>query len=615
MAAIDYNIFMDSSSQVGEQVIEDLRLRGMVIVKNVPNLEASRWRHYDNMRAMKTAQSSNSKTMPMSVGFKKYDSGAISFFDNHLACGYQNTLERLGLTPDQVPDLTLNVDSDTPESLQPLRESMANLYGLQRRLGLRLVDYIGERVATKTVAPSVSPSRPVPEATLTFSQAMRNSDAHKSRSLYISHDRCDPIAIYWHYDILPITTHVRNAYLNDKGEFVDPPSEDCGLKYRDMSGNDNFLHLQPGEVMLQAGIMLAVFTGGLLYPQAHCVVAPPEGYSRLSNVVFLNPSFDTPAMPFADLVRPIEEIVRTNPWDRDIISPTTNVDNHWHPNIPWVVLHQNQMQQHMLNSICAKEMPDPSSRPRPELERFSTCTHDVSMYHLDCVHSTHKLALAWPSRYLSDRAFFAWRADSQSGGVGQGTNTWVSPIGNVYLTCQFKRNPVGLPFQFFPGLVVFDVIKELLLSSGHAWMVPELELKWINDVFFFGKKICGVLTVVNGDVVTISMGVNIESAPVETATCLRDHLPDAVISAREFGTLMVRRVTAGLGLTEEHILEDVRGRLRYLNEEVVIRSADLTTVLHRGRFVGLNQHGMALLRTSESPNEDVTVWEGRMQQE
>lgn len=54
-------------------------------------------------------------------------------------------------------------------------------------------------------------------------------------------------------------------------------------------------------------------------------------------------------------------------------------------------------------------------------------------------------------------------------------------------------------------------------------------MKWINDVFFNNKKICGILAeseILEQDkcYVILGIGVNINNSPIDISTCIKDEL-------------------------------------------------------------------------------------------
>lgn len=110
---------------------------------------------------------------------------------------------------------------------------------------------------------------------------------------------------------------------------------------------------------------------------------------------------------------------------------------------------------------------------------------------------------AWPKNY------HAVLAEQQTEGRGRRGKTWISPYGaNLYLSCAAAL-PVGASALETLSLNVGIVLAEILEQQG----VPDVTVKWPNDVYAEGKKIAGILIEVDGDLssycnVVIGIGVN-----------------------------------------------------------------------------------------------------------
>jgi BirA family biotin operon repressor/biotin-[acetyl-CoA-carboxylase] ligase len=97
-----------------------------------------------------------------------------------------------------------------------------------------------------------------------------------------------------------------------------------------------------------------------------------------------------------------------------------------------------------------------------------------------------------PTESLSSKTLLAFLADQQTQGYGVAVGSkWLSPLGNLYVTYVFavpseKVMDIAL---FFPQVTAAAVVKSL-----EEYGVEGLQMKFVNDVFIKGKKICGVLS-------------------------------------------------------------------------------------------------------------------------
>lgn len=111
---------------------------------------------------------------------------------------------------------------------------------------------------------------------------------------------------------------------------------------------------------------------------------------------------------------------------------------------------------------------------------------DIQVY--DAVSSTNDLAKDYLRKNQGEDGLVII-ADSQTGGRGRLGRSWFSPPGlGVYLSVIFK--PQGPP-ERFPLLTLMACVAALEAINEIA--SPGGKLKWPNDIYLSGKKLCGVL--------------------------------------------------------------------------------------------------------------------------
>jgi len=102
-------------------------------------------------------------------------------------------------------------------------------------------------------------------------------------------------------------------------------------------------------------------------------------------------------------------------------------------------------------------------------------------------------------------------AESQSAGRGRLGRRWESERGGLYFSLTLQP-PLG-----------FDDLSKLTLIAGLAVAdsLPGAKLKWPNDVMVEGKKVCGILSEIHGElerpVVIIGIGINVSNPVPENA--------------------------------------------------------------------------------------------------
>jgi len=108
-----------------------------------------------------------------------------------------------------------------------------------------------------------------------------------------------------------------------------------------------------------------------------------------------------------------------------------------------------------------------------------------------------------------DKPYTALFAEQQTSGRGRRGKSWQSPFAeNIYLSMamDWAKGPAALQGL---SIVVGVVLAELLAEEG----VPDVGLKWPNDVWVGRQKIAGILIELEGEVttswrVTLGLGLN-----------------------------------------------------------------------------------------------------------
>jgi BirA family transcriptional regulator, biotin operon repressor / biotin---[acetyl-CoA-carboxylase] ligase len=111
----------------------------------------------------------------------------------------------------------------------------------------------------------------------------------------------------------------------------------------------------------------------------------------------------------------------------------------------------------------------------------------------------------------------------QTAGRGRGSNSWWSSDGALTFSILFNPLDHGLPFARWPqvalmtGLAVADVLESYLPPAS-------VQLKWPNDVYADGRKICGILTEVppgRTDRLVVGIGLNVGNSLAAAPTDIR----------------------------------------------------------------------------------------------
>lgn len=114
-------------------------------------------------------------------------------------------------------------------------------------------------------------------------------------------------------------------------------------------------------------------------------------------------------------------------------------------------------------------------------------------------------------RSIGETEDVAVLAKEQTGGKGTKNRSFISQKGGVYATFLLHRKD-------FPAAKAFDIVKQLSLAVVKTLesFGVEVKIKWPNDIYAGGKKICGMLIKnhISGDKIDytiVGIGVNVNN--------------------------------------------------------------------------------------------------------
>lgn len=126
-------------------------------------------------------------------------------------------------------------------------------------------------------------------------------------------------------------------------------------------------------------------------------------------------------------------------------------------------------------------------------------------------------------------------AESQSNGRGRLGRSFYSPAGaGIYMTYLWRPQAAAVDAVSVTTAASVAVLRAM--SSMEALAGHELAIKWVNDIYLSGKKVCGILTeavtdAADGSVSCMLVGIGINVAPtafppelaeIATSLCVKD---------------------------------------------------------------------------------------------
>ena len=128
-------------------------------------------------------------------------------------------------------------------------------------------------------------------------------------------------------------------------------------------------------------------------------------------------------------------------------------------------------------------------------------------------------------------------AYTQTAGRGRNSNTWVSNLGNLFLSIKLNTLKMSNPLilNYITGIVVHDTLKYFLEKKTNLY------IKWPNDLLINKKKIAGILidSISRGNKIAelyVGIGINAKIAPSHLGyetTCLKNE-NNSTISRKKF---------------------------------------------------------------------------------
>ncbi len=174
-------------------------------------------------------------------------------------------------------------------------------------------------------------------------------------------------------------------------------------------------------------------------------------------------------------------------------------------------------------------------------------------------------------------------AATQTAGRGRCGRSWISPIGGMYATLIVPTTDLLF------ARAALAVVKALHQTGIRSW------IKWPNDLLVEGRKIAGLLIEVLGDRALVGVGINLDTSPVNGATCVGAHVDDPPCAS----ALAVRVWQSWPDGAAEQILGDYRRQCATLGRWVRVDCGTLGGGSICGVAVNVDETGSLLLACKE----------------
>jgi BirA family biotin operon repressor/biotin-[acetyl-CoA-carboxylase] ligase len=204
-------------------------------------------------------------------------------------------------------------------------------------------------------------------------------------------------------------------------------------------------------------------------------------------------------------------------------------------------------------------------------------------------------------------------ADHQTAGHGRHGRSFFSPKGcGIYMSFVLRPSQIFIPHEnlslitAYAAVAVCDAIEEICGKSP--------KIKWVNDIFLDGKKICGISTEAvtdfqSGEISWIVAGIGVNytmpsSVPDEFAEIIgaihSEKLPENAAPRNHLAAAIIRNMDSFM----PNFLDIYRKKLLYLGEKVIVTGGHepfTATALYvdgSGRLIVRDESGETIVLTS-----------------
>ncbi|MBN1776735.1 MAG: biotin--[acetyl-CoA-carboxylase] ligase [Clostridiales bacterium] len=241
------------------------------------------------------------------------------------------------------------------------------------------------------------------------------------------------------------------------------------------------------------------------------------------------------------------------------------------------------------------------------IERFLSA--ELPVYVFDTVDSTLNEA---KRRYADGEKRFLIVSDSQSAGRGRRGRQFFSPKGTgLYLTLVL---PLLCSVDAAPSITAYAAV--CVCKAIEALTGIQAQIKWVNDVFLNGRKVCGILTeastsLESGLIETVFIGIGINVVPCEVPEEIREIVgflaPDGPIRNR-----LAAGITNELlqyNADQDTFLGDYRGRSLTIGKRVHCTVGDES---FQAKAVGIDSLGGLIVQPDSGEERTLRSGEAKL---
>lgn len=180
-------------------------------------------------------------------------------------------------------------------------------------------------------------------------------------------------------------------------------------------------------------------------------------------------------------------------------------------------------------------------------------------------------------------------AVKQTGGKGRRGRSFTSPSGGIYLSIILRPSEMAVSLD---GALLITSATAVAISQAISEVCGlEVSIKWVNDLYFRGKKICGILSegvadLESGglDCIVVGAGINFATPEQAFPEDIRsiagslyddvDSIPLGVNRNRLAAAIIEKMLSRSIGLEQRTFLDEYRRRSFLIGQQVLVLSND-----------------------------------------
>jgi BirA family biotin operon repressor/biotin-[acetyl-CoA-carboxylase] ligase len=198
-------------------------------------------------------------------------------------------------------------------------------------------------------------------------------------------------------------------------------------------------------------------------------------------------------------------------------------------------------------------------------------------------------------------------SDEQTQGRGRQGKSFFSPSGGLYLSVVI--HPDGQS----DNIVMITTIAAIAVSRAIEKLTDiKTEIKWVNDVYVNGKKVCGILSqavTLNGNLSGIIIGIGVNTSDcdfpeelAQTADSLNVHIDRNLLASEIAKNIFILTDN----LNDKSYMNEYREKSNVIGKNITYYK---NNVPHSARAVGIDDNGGLVV---EENNKKITLTSGEI---